>query len=102
MRQWFETATPEAVEYCCEYLALTKTEGLVRGTVRAAMGSVSNLCIIQMPDWLELGSEARMNFPGTLSDANWTWRAKDGAMSKELAKEIYNMTKLYGRLGNNK
>ena len=102
MRQWFETATPEAVEYCCEYLALTKTEGLVRGTVRAAMGSVSNLCIIQMPDWLELGSEARMNFPGTLSDANWTWRAKDGAMSKELAKEIYSMTKLYGRLGNNK
>ena len=102
MRQWFETATPEAVEYCCEYLALTKSEGLVRGTVRAAMGSVSDLCVIQMPDWLELGSEARMNFPGTLSDANWTWRAKNGAMNKELAKEIYNMTKLYGRLGNNK
>ena len=102
MRQWFETATADAVEYCCEYLALTKTEGLVRGTIRAAMGSVSDLCVIQMPDWLELGSEARMNFPGTLSDANWTWRAKDGMINKALAKEIYNMTKLYGRLGNNK
>mgnify|MGYP002519788660 CR=1 FL=1 len=102
MRQWFETATPEAVEYCREYLALTDAEGLVRGTIRGAMSSVSDLCVIQMPDWLNLGGEARMNFPGTLSDANWTWRAKDGMMNKDLAKEIYNMTKLYGRLGNNK
>ena len=102
MRQWFETATPEAVEYCREYLTLTDAEGLVRGTIRGAMSSVSDLCVIQMPDWLNLGGEARMNFPGTLSDANWTWRAKDGMMNKDLAKEIYNMTKLYGRLGNNK
>ena len=102
MRQWFETATPEAVEYCREYLTLTDAEGLVRGTIRGAMSSVSDLCVIQMPDWLNLGGEARMNFPGTLSDANWTWRAKDGMMNKDLAKEIYNMTKIYGRLGNNK
>ena len=39
-----------------------------------------------------------MNFPGTLSDANWTWRAEKTAFSKELAKKIYNQTKLYGRL----
>jgi len=102
MRQWFETATSEAVEYATEYMALTEKEGLVLGTIRTAMSSVSNLCVIQMPDWLELSGEARMNFPGTLSDSNWTWRAKDGMMSKTLAKKIYDMTKLYGRLGNNK
>ena len=102
MRQWFETATSEAVEYATEYMALTEKEGLVLGTIRTAMSSVSNLCVIQMPDWLELSGEARMNFPGTLSDSNWTWRAKDGMMSKALAKKIYDMTKLYGRLGNNK
>ena len=90
------------MEYCRESLALTDAEGLVRGTIRGAMSSVSDLCVIQMPDWLNLGGEARMNFPGNLSDANWTWRAKDGMMNKDLAKEIYNMTQLYGRLGNNK
>ncbi|MBR2403848.1 MAG: 4-alpha-glucanotransferase, partial [Lachnospiraceae bacterium] len=71
-------------------MALTEKEGLVLGTIRTAMSSVSNLCVIQMPDWLELSGEARMNFPGTLSDSNWTWRAKDGMMSKTLAKKIYD------------
>jgi len=98
MRQWFETASEDAVAYAVEYLGLNEQEGLVLGTIRAAMRSVSDMCVIQMPDWLNLGSEARMNFPGTLSDANWTWRAKEGAFSKELAEKIYNMTKLYGRL----
>ena len=62
------------------------------------MSSVSDMCIIQMPDWLNLGAFARMNFPGTLSDANWTWRAEKEMFSKSLAKKIYDMTKLYGRL----
>ena len=97
MRQWFETADPEAVEYATEYMNLSEAEGLVWGTIRTAMASVSDLCIIQMPDYLNLGGEARMNFPGTLSDCNWTWRAKDGIINKALAKRILNMTKLYGR-----
>ena len=98
MRQWFETASADAVAYATEYMNLSKAEGLVLGTIRTAMSSVADMCIIQMPDWLDLGDEARMNFPGTLSDCNWTWRAKKGFNSKTLAKKIYNMTKLYGRL----
>ena len=98
MRQWFETASRDARKYAIEYMGLTEAEGLVLGTIRTAMSSVSDMCIIQMPDWLNLGSEARMNFPGTLSDANWTWRAEKKAINSSLAKRIYNMTKLYGRL----
>lgn len=97
MRQWFETAAPEAVEYATEYMNLTEKEGLVWGVVRTAFASVSDVCVIQMQDLLDLGGEARMNFPGTLSDSNWTWRANDDIMSKDLAKKILNMTKLYGR-----
>ena len=99
MRQWFETASPEAVEYATEYMNLSEKEGLVLGTIRTAMSSVSDLCIIQMPDWLNLGGEARMNFPGTLSDANWTWRVEEGKINAALAKKILAMTRLYGRLG---
>ena len=98
MRQWFETASKDAKAYAIEYMGLNETEGLVLGTIRTAMSSVSDMCIIQMPDWLNLGAEARMNFPGTLSDANWTWRAEKKDFNMSLAKRIYNMTKLYGRL----
>ena len=101
-RQWFETASQEAVEYAKEYMALTEQEGLVWGTVRTAMSSISDLCIIQMPDFLDLGGEARMNFPGTLSDSNWTWRVKDGMITDELARRVLSLTKLYGRLGDQK
>ena len=98
MRQWFETASKDAKEYAIEYMGLNEKEGLVLGTIRTAMASVSDMCIIQLPDWLNLGGEARMNFPGTLSDANWTWRAEKKDINLSLAKRIYNMTKLYGRL----
>ncbi|MGN1000093.1 MAG: 4-alpha-glucanotransferase [Faecousia sp.] len=98
MRQWFDTASPEAVEYACEYMTLSEKEGLVWGVIRTAFSSVSDLCIIQMQDYLDLGGEARMNFPGTQTSANWTWRADEGFTGSRLAEKIYAMTKLYGRL----
>ena len=74
-------------------------EGDVWGTIRTAMASVSELCIIPLQDYLELGAEARMNFPGTQSGSNWTWRATKGYLNAALSKRIYRMTELYGRLG---
>ncbi len=98
MRQWFETASPEAVQYAKEYMMLSEAEGLTWGAIRTAMASVSDLCIIPMQDYLDLGGEARMNFPGTTTDANWTWRAKSGVFTPELAKKIRALTRLYGRM----
>ena len=97
MRQWFETAAPEAVEYAAEYMNLSEKEGYVWGVIRTAYSSVSDYCVVPMQDLLNLGGEARMNFPGKLSDCNWTWRANDDIMDKALAKKILAMTKLYGR-----
>ena len=96
-RQWFESASVDAVAYAKEYMALTTEEGYVWGVIRTAMSSVSDLCVIQMQDFLNLGAEARMNFPGTLSDANWTWRAEKGMLTDTLAEKIGNMTRLYNR-----
>ena len=39
-----------------------------------------------------------MNFPGTLSMDNWTWRAEEGFDSEDLAEKILKVTKLYGRI----
>ena len=40
-----------------------------------AMNSQASMCMIPMQDCLHLGSEARMNTPGTI-DGNWQWSFK--------------------------
>jgi len=98
MRQWFDTAPAEAVEYAKEYMQLTEQEGLVWGVIRTAQSSVSDTCIVPLQDYLDLGGEARMNFPGTATDANWTWRVLPGCTTDELAFRIRRLTQIYGRL----
>ena len=102
MQQWFDTCSPDARAYAMEYMNLSEREGLVWGAVRTCMSCVCDTCILPMQDLLALGGEARMNFPGTLSDNNWTWRIKDDIITKELAQKLYKLTALYGRLGNQK
>jgi 4-alpha-glucanotransferase len=98
LKQWFMDASPEDIAYAREYLGLNAEEGYVWGMIRGAMGSVSKLCIIQMQDYLELGIEGRMNHPGTLTTANWTWRAKPGFANEALAERIRSMTERYDRI----
>ncbi len=96
-QQWFDTAPAGAVAYAKQYMALTEEEGFVWGTIRTAYASVSRLCIVPIQDFLALGANSRMNFPGTLTDCNWTWRAKNGIISNSLAERILNLAVLYGR-----
>jgi 4-alpha-glucanotransferase len=98
-RQWFDTAPSDARAYAREYMHITQEEGDVWGMIRTAFSTVSRLCIIPMQDYLALGAEGRMNFPGTQTENNWTWRAKDGFAEPQLAKRIRSMTALYGRVG---
>ena len=97
MRQWFDTADPEMVDFAIRYMNLSRKEDYVWETIRTAMASVSDTCIIPMQELLDLDGQGRMNFPGTLSDFNWTWRMKDAIMYSALAKKLGAMTKLYGR-----
>jgi 4-alpha-glucanotransferase len=60
------------------------------------LASVADTAIIPLQDVLGLGSEARMNLPGT-SRGNWRWRFQLGAMSSELAKRLRELNKAYGR-----
>ena len=98
LQQWFDEAGPEDVAYAKQYMGLNAEEGMVWGMIRGGMSSVSDLFVAQMQDYLGLGGEARMNFPGTLSNKNWTWRAEDGMITDKLADKIREMTALYGRV----
>jgi 4-alpha-glucanotransferase len=98
LAQWFCEALPQDVEHAKAYLGLHEQEGYVQGMIRGCMSAVSKLCVIQLQDYLELGGEARMNFPGTLSANNWTWRALPGMITKDLAQHIRALTERYGRI----
>ena len=97
MRHWFETADEKAVKLATDYMRLTEEEGFVWGAIRTAMSSVADTCIVPLQDYLNLGGEARMNFPGSMTDCNWTWRVQAGLYTDELAEKIFKLTKLYGR-----
>lgn len=97
-RQYWQTGTEEMKAYASEYMHLTEEEGIVWGIIRTAMSSVSDWCIIPMQDYLNVGAEGRMNFPGTMTNKNWTWRASEGFATDALAEKIRRMTVLYGRL----
>ena len=94
---WFTEAAAEDVAYAKRYLNLTGEEGLSWGMIRGGMGSVAELFIAQMQDYLALPSRARMNTPGTLGGNNWRWRMEDGAADAALAERIAGLVTMYGR-----
>jgi 4-alpha-glucanotransferase len=64
--------------------------------IEAALSSRSRLAIVPMQDVLGLGSEARMNRPGTL-EGNWLWRMDEGALTPELAARLRTVAESAGR-----
>lgn len=64
--------------------------------IRAVLASVANIAIIPLQDVLGLGSDARMNLPGTIS-GNWRWRYKAGALTKEIRERLRKLAHLYDR-----
>jgi 4-alpha-glucanotransferase len=64
--------------------------------IREVLASVADTAVIPLQDVLGLGSEARMNLPGT-SCGNWRWRFQPGALNSELAKRLWELTKAYDR-----
>ncbi len=64
--------------------------------IKAAYSTVADIVIIPMQDVLNLGAEARMNFPGKLG-GNWTWRFEWKQIPAFLAEAYKELTVLYER-----
>lgn len=63
----------------------------------ATLSSRAELAILQAQDILGLGTEARMNMPGT-SKGNWRWRLRRGQLTTAHAARLRELTELHGRL----
>ncbi|MCS7155247.1 MAG: 4-alpha-glucanotransferase [Bacteroidetes bacterium] len=96
-RGWFERATTHERAFACQY-ANSDGREIHWDLIRLALASVADQAVFPLQDVLGLGSEARMNYPGT-SEGNWTWRFSWDQISPEHTRRLYQLTALYGRCG---
>ena len=54
--------------------------------------------MVPLQDILGLGSEARMNTPGTVSDKNWSWRMTTNNLNDSMVERMKKITKKANRL----
>ncbi len=93
---WWRSASERERRFAGSYLACGEHD-LHWAMLRAAMNSVANLAIFPLQDVLGLGSAHRMNTPGTLGGANWTWRFAWADVGAEPGRVLGLMTAASGR-----
>jgi 4-alpha-glucanotransferase len=71
-------------------------EDIAQKLIKTAYASVADIVIIPMQDILNLGGEARMNFPGKPS-GNWAWRFSWDQVPDYLAPTFKELAELYER-----
>lgn len=93
------TRTQEQIDrekrFALRYLDCTP-DRIHQAMMRAIWRSVARLAITPIQDLLGLGSEARMNVPGTTA-GNWTWRCPPGLLTEPTADWLGELTATYGR-----
>ncbi len=92
---WYEGLDPGIRERCMQYLN-HPADPMPWPVIQSALASVAALAIIPMQDILELGSEGRMNTPGT-TEGNWAWQFQWSQVDEALANRLHSLNSLYGR-----
>jgi 4-alpha-glucanotransferase len=94
-RGWFEKLTTRELNHYLRY-APDAAESPVWALVRLGWASVADVAVAPLQDLLELGSEARLNAPGTTT-GNWRWRADHDALTGAWADRLRDLTSVYER-----
>ncbi|MGZ5027142.1 MAG: 4-alpha-glucanotransferase [Methylobacter sp.] len=92
---WLQSISDDERNYIYNYLG-NPAMPLHCALIHAALASVANLAVIPMQDILELGSEHRMNTPGT-TVGNWAWRFQWDQLSHERAVRFAYLVGLFNR-----
>ena len=94
-RGWYESLTTTERANLHRYAPETKADP-IWGMLRLTWGTVADLAIAPVQDVLDLGTEARMNVPGTPS-GNWVWQLKEGMLTPDRLDRLAELTTTYGR-----
>ncbi len=95
-RGWYDSLDDEGKKKIENYLGYAMDESMPWPLIRLALASVANMAIIPLQDVLQLGSEARMNVPGTCN-GNWHWRFADDALTTDISARLRELVCCYGR-----
>jgi 4-alpha-glucanotransferase len=95
LRGWFESL-PLAAAAEVRKLGVGRREPWW-DLIEVALGSPARLCMLQAQDVVGLGSEARMNTPGT-AGGQWRWRLAPGQLTAAHARRLRKLTAAAGRL----
>jgi len=93
---WFNNASEGSKRAFLKYSNSNGNE-IAWDMIRVVWASVAALSIAPLQDFLSLGNEARMNYPGR-SDGNWGWRVDSGSINRELSFKIRETNEIFGRL----
>ena len=97
---WFKSASEYERAFTCKYL---RTDGkeINWDLIHAASQSVADIAIYTMQDVLDLGSECRMNLPGS-AEGNWEWRFTWEQVLAQHSEHLYEISALHGRCESNR
>ena len=94
-RGWYETATEKSRDKVRRYM--NTDGGMVHmDFIRTCLGTIAAYAIFPLQDLLGVGKEGRMNTPGVAA-GNWEWRYQKGMLTEDLAKNLLELSHLYGR-----
>lgn len=96
---WFETLDNDMQAHVLDVLARKDAgaQQVAEALIMQALHSRANLAVVPLQDLLGLGSDARMNVPGTASD-NWLWQYTPEQLTPTLAHTLRMKVSDTGRL----
>ena len=98
LRGWYDSLTDEIKKKVLEYLNIVEPDDLNFAAIKKVAGSKAYKVMFLMQDILSLGTECRMNTPGTCGNHNWSWRVTEDLLSDETAERLFTITRESGRV----
>jgi len=95
VRGWFDRLEPDVRQRVLAQLRCSARD-VDRRAVEALYQSAADVVVVPLQDVFGLGSEARMNFPGT-TEGNWRWRASRTAFTLNRARRLRRLAESSGR-----
>ncbi len=93
---WFDSLKGEKRSWVKRYLKLRPRDEVNWKIIECILRTDSHLAIIPLQDLLGIGSEGRMNSPGT-TGGQWEWRYRRGTLTPAVTAQLSELTAASGR-----
>lgn len=92
---WYRSAPPEERDFYHRYVNRDNSD-VTGDMLRVIWGSVAVFALAPLQDFLRLGTDARMNFPGKVG-GYWTWRMSEEMLNPDLGNYIRELNWVFKR-----